>query len=324
MRVIDVSKPGKHQRITALSYGASRSGKTRFAGSWPRPLFLSDATESGWTTLQNMDKSILFEEGRDPKVWAIEKVVDMTKAVKDAEPLIKRGEVRTIVVDSLTFYSDLVFNYFESAGGERDPRRLYQKLAAHLKTLREEIHLLGCNVVWLCLAKDPGEEQPVGGPMLSGQNAQKFSAGCDYLLYHRHFQSGNGPLQWEIRTRKFGSYAAGGRDEGRLPDPLGYITDGADNKDVFIPECTYRTLAEALGIIDPINRVDDLFEPPPEIETSEPVADTTPEPSTVAPATATPATAATPSTATANGNNKGKPPARPTHATAQAGRTSSR
>jgi hypothetical protein len=322
MRVIDVSKPGKHQRITALSYGASRSGKTRFAGSWPRPLFLSDATESGWTTLQNMDKSILFEEGRDPKVWAIEKMIDMTKAVKDAEPLIKRGEVRTIVIDSLTFYSDLVFNFFESAGGERDPRRLYQKLAAHLKTLREEIHLLGCNVVWLCLAKDPGEEQPVGGPMLSGQNAQKFSAGCDYLLYHRHFQSGNGPLQWEVRTRKFGSYAAGGRDEGRLPDPLGYITEGADNKDVFIPECTYRTLAEALGILDPLERVEDLFDLPPETpvslpsETAQPVAAATPEPSVVAPATATPDPTPTP-------NNRGKAPVRPQTA-AQSGRPSSR
>lgn len=308
MRVIDVSKPGKLQRITALSYGASRSGKTRFAGSWPRPLFLADATESGWTTLSNMDRNVLFETNRSPIVWAIEKMPDMAKAVRDAEPLIKRGDVQTIVIDSLTFYSDLAFNYFESIGGERDPRRLYQKLASHLKTLREEIHLLGCNVLWLCLAKDPGEEQPVGGPMLSGQNAPKFAAGCDYLLYHRHFQNGGaGPLQWEIRTRKYTNYAAGGRDEGRLPDPLGYVTTDLEGKDQFIPDCTYRTLAEALGIIDP-----------PADQDEPAVAPVTAEPEPVADATAE-------SVAAAATNGKGKPPGRPTPPTqAQTGRTSSR
>jgi hypothetical protein len=256
MRVIDVSKPAKLQRITVLSYGASRSGKTRFAGSWPRPLFLSDATESGWTTLGNMDRNVLFEHDRSPQVWAIEKVPDMFQGIKDAEPLIKRGEVQTVVVDSLTFYSDLFMNYAETmSGGRVDQRQLYGKLAAHLKALREQVHLLGCNVVWLCLAKDPGEDQPVGGPMLSGQNAPKFSAGCDYLFYHRSFQTPgqqNAPLQWEIRTRRFTNYAAGGRDEGLLPDPLGYLVSGEDGgADTFVGDCTYRTLAEALGILAP-------------------------------------------------------------------------
>ena len=91
MRVIDVSKPGKIQRVTALSYGQSRAGKTRFAGSWPRPLFLSDATESGWTTLGNMDRNVLFEVGRNPIVWAIDKAADMMQAVHDSQRGIVRG-----------------------------------------------------------------------------------------------------------------------------------------------------------------------------------------------------------------------------------------
>lgn len=251
MKVIDVSKPGKIQRITALSYGQSRAGKTRFAGSWPRPLFLSDATESGWTTLSNMDRNALFEESRSPIVWAIEKASDMMQAVHDAEPLVKRGEVHTVVIDSLTFYADLFFNTLDAAGGNRaDGRQLYQKLGQHLKNLREQVHLLGSNVVWLALEKPPGEDTPIGGPMLSGQNAAKFAAGCDYVFYHRSFQSQpNQPLQFEIRTRKFGAYQAGGRDEGRLPDPLGYMQAVDGGTDIFVPDCTYRTLAEALGIL---------------------------------------------------------------------------
>jgi len=251
MKVIDVSKPGRIQRITALSYGQSRAGKTRFAGSWPRPLFLSDATESGWTTLSNMDHNARFEEGRAPIVWAIEKAQDMMQGVHDAEPLVKRGDVHTVVIDSLTFYADLFFNTLDAAGGNRaDGRQLYQKLGQHLKNLREQIHLLGCNVVWLALEKPPGEDTPIGGPMLSGQNAAKFAAGCDYVFYHRSFQSQpNQPLQFEIRTRKYQHYQAGGRDEGRLPDPLGYMQAVEGGTDIFVPDCTYRTLAEALGIL---------------------------------------------------------------------------
>jgi hypothetical protein len=312
MRVIDVSKPEKLRRITALSYGASRSGKTRFAGTWPRPLFLADATESGWTTLGNMDRNVLFEPNRPPVVWAIEKVTDMFQALKDVEPMLKRGDIQTIVVDSITFYSDRFFNYAESlAGGRGDPRQLYQKLAAHLKALCEQVHALSCNVVWLALAKDPGEDQPVGGPMLSGQNAPKFAASCDYLLYHRHFQQGAGPLQWEVRTRKYLNYAAGGRDEGLLPDPLGYVTTTADGTgEVFVPDCTYRTLAEALGILAPIT---------PSV--SDASVNVAPDPEPVAEASATPEVVAD---AIAS-NGKGKPTGRPTPPTSvQSGRTTPR
>jgi len=257
MKVIDVSRPGKIQRITALSYGQSRAGKTRFAGSWPRPLFLSDATESGWTTLSNMDRNALFEPERSPVVWAIEKAADMMQAVHDAEPLVKRGEVHTVIVDSLTFYADLFFNTLDAAGGNRaDGRQLYQKLGQHLKNLREQIHLLGSNVIWLALEKPPGEDTPIGGPMLSGQNAAKFAAGCDYVFYHRSYQpQPNAPLAFEIRTRKFGQYQAGGRDEGRLPDPLGYMQAVEGGNDIFVPDCTYRTLAEALGILPIVDGV---------------------------------------------------------------------
>lgn len=257
MRVIDVSRPEKLRRITVLSYGHSRSGKTRFAGTWPRPLFLSDATESGWTTLGYMSRDALYEADRPPVVWAIEKVPDMFQALKDAEPLIKRGEIQTVVVDSLTFYQDLFLNYMERAtSGRTDARQLFGKLASHLKELREQVHLLGTNVVWLALAKDPGEDQPVGGPMLTGQNAAKFAAGCDYLFYHRSISTG-GNLQWEIRTRKWTSYAAGGRDEGVLADPLAYASNDDAGNEIMVPDCTYRTLAESLGVLTPSAPTDD-------------------------------------------------------------------
>ena len=259
MRTIDVSQATKLSRITALSYGQSRAGKTRFSGSWPRPLFLSDATESGWTTLANMDRSVLFETDRPPVVWAIETAADMKMALRDAEPMIRKGEILTVAIDSLTFYADLFFNFLD-ASGRVDQRQLYQKLAQHLKDLRIQVHQLGCNVVWLALEKSPGEDSPVGGPMLSGQNAQKFAAGCDYVFYHRsHQPTPISPVSWEIRTKRYQNYAAGGRDEGRLTDPLGFMSvDEETGEERFITDCTYRTVAECLGILSPGDGVDKL------------------------------------------------------------------
>lgn len=245
MRIIDLNASERPSRITVLSYGAMRSGKSRFSGTWPRPLFLADATETGWETLRNMDPACFYEPGKKPEVWAIEKSADMMKAVDDIEKglAVTPGKWLTVVVDSLTFYSDLYFNavYNAAASGGRLPdlRQIYGQLGNHLRDLRIRVHSLPCNVVWLALEKSPGEENPFGGPMLSGQASQKFAAGVDYILYHRSFQMNaqQGP-QWEVRTRQFGQYKAGGRDEGLLPDPLSV--------------CDYRALASALAIPDPI------------------------------------------------------------------------
>jgi hypothetical protein len=177
----------------------------------------------------------------------------------DADQIIKTrpGEIQTIVVDSLTFYADLFFSTLDAAarstGRTPDNRRLYQDLGAHLKDLRIRVHMLPVNVVWLALEKSADPENPIGGPMLPGQNAAKFAAGCDYIFYHRSYQIRPiDPVQWEVRTRRFGQYPAGGRDEGLLPDPLGYYGEVDDKPEpIFVTDCTYRTLAEALGINPP-------------------------------------------------------------------------
>lgn len=248
MRIVDLDESIAPERITVLSYGAMRSGKSRFSASFPRPLFLADATETGWTTIKNMDPNVFFEPGRKPEVWAIEKAPDMMQAIAQIESDLKVNPQKwfTVVVDSLTFYSDLFFNeIFRSAtsGGRLpDLRQLYGQLGNHLRDLRIRLHSLPLNVVWLALEKSPGDENPFGGPMLSGQASQKFSAGVDYIFYHRSFQVNPqiGP-QWEVHTRQWGPYKAGGRDEGLLPDPL--------------PECTYRALMDPLGLLDPTQRV---------------------------------------------------------------------
>lgn len=244
MRVVNLDQESEQSRLTVLSYGAMRAGKTRFSSSWPRPLFFSDNTESGWKTISNMDPQAWYEPTRKPAVWAIEKASDMAQMIGDVSTELAKDPLkyRTIVVDSLTFYSDLYFNslYGSASAGGRSPdlRQIYGQLGNHLRDIRIRLHSLPVNIIWTALEKSPGDENPFGGPMIPGQASQKFAAGVDYILFHRVFQPNPslGP-QFEIRTRQWGGYRAGGRDEGRLPDPLS--------------DCSYRALEEALHLPNP-------------------------------------------------------------------------
>lgn len=219
MRDINLSDRSNHRR-TVLAYGDTRSGKTRWAASAPRPLFLSDVTESGWTTIQYMDPTLFYEADRPPIVWGIESMTDMAQAYERVKPLIARGDVKTVVIDSLTFYADLFLNgLFNAQGAKRDARAAYGDLGLHLRDLRVRWHGLPVNIIWLCLAKHPNDDDKAGGPLIPGQQATKFAAGCDNSLYFRSTAE-HGGVRWEIRTKKFGFYFAGGREEGLLPDPL--------------------------------------------------------------------------------------------------------
>lgn len=212
---------------TFLIYGDSRTGKTTWAATFPRTLFLSDVTEGGWDSIANMDDEQLFESGVKPIVWGIEQMNDMAVARNKAVELIKTGRIQTLVIDSLTFYVDLYLNYLLNMQTKKDTRAAYGDLGNHLRDLRVQTHALPVNVVWLCLAKHPEESEPVGRPMIPGQQADKFMAGCHFIFHSDVHQEKKGqalgPIEFQMRTKKHNGYIAGNRLGGRadsLPDPL--------------------------------------------------------------------------------------------------------
>ena len=256
MREINLDQPANVMpKNTFLVYGDSRTGKTTWAATFPRPLFLSDVTEGGWDSIANMDDDQLFEPGVKPIVWGIEQMADMALARSKAVALIQSGRIQTIVVDSLSFYCDLYLNFLIGMQTKKDMRAAYGDLGNHLRDLRVQTHGLQTNVVWLCLAKHPDDDNPLGGPMIPGQQAAKFMAGVHFIMHSRVHQEKRGqellPPVFEMRTRKYLNYIAGNRLGGRagdLPDPL--IGD-------------YATLMQYLGY-DP----DDLRQGLPKIGTA--------------------------------------------------------
>lgn len=221
--VYDLTIPGTHNFVA----NDMVVHNTTWAASFPRPVFFSDVSEGGWDSIANMDDNQLFEPGVKPLVWGIEEMGDMVTARTKVAPLIASGRIKTIVVDSLSFYSDLFLNFLVGLQTKKDMRSAYGDLGNHLRDLRVKTHQLGVNVVWLCLAQHPSDDVPIGRPMIPGQQGDKFMAGVHYIFHSRIDQQKQGqillPPVYEMRTQKFQGYIAGNRLgglAGNLPDPL--------------------------------------------------------------------------------------------------------
>ena len=244
MKKIDLNAPP--ETGTFLIYGDTRSGKTKLAGTFPRPRFLSDQTEKGYETLRHMKPEELFEPGVRPEVYGIESPKDMIDLLEDTEVTVRKnpGKIQTLVIDSLTFYSDLFYETMarEEArmSGQKmvDTRKLYGALFNHLRSVMIRAHSIpGINVVWLGLASV--DDYGRGGLMIPGKSAAKLPAMCNNYWYLRRYKVSKDEEGYEVRTQTYMSFPAGGRDGEKLPDPL--------------PENSYRAYAQAMGIV-PNNR----------------------------------------------------------------------
>lgn len=249
LKAVDLS-PGKRRRITLVLYGSYKTGKTQFAATFPRPLFLSDKGESGWETIRYMSPELFYEPERKTQsnmpveVFPIAKAEEMNAFLPMVREAITKDPTKygTIVIDSFTFYSDtyqaaLEWKYRQEMGAKYDPRKMFQDLGSHLRNIMIAVHDMtepfGINVVWICLEKPPGDDSP-GGLLLAGQAANKTPARCDGVLYHKFYSAGK-DLVYEVHSRPYGTFMAGGRGFQALPSPL--------------VSATYRDLEQHLGII---------------------------------------------------------------------------
>lgn len=248
MREIDLSVPAAElpPPQTFLGYGDTKSGKTTFFGTFPRPLFLSDISEGGFEALReenwNEDVTPLFEPGVTPIVWGIHKQSDMADCMEKAKPLIAAGRIRSIIIDSATFYADLYLNMILMSQEKPDNRQAYGKLGVHLRNIRISMHDLGVNVGWLALAKHPETDDNnklkfKGRPAIPGEQSDKFMAGVNFTFF---FESSRPqptqPPRFAVHTREYSNYIAGnrlGKRASMLPEPM----VGA----------TYSTFMRALG-----------------------------------------------------------------------------
>lgn len=208
---------------TFLIYGDTRTGKTVFGATFPRPLIIGDAVEGGYRSIKNMDSDRFFEPEHKPIINVVENMNDLSSALPNIRALIAAKRVYTVVFDAWTFYADFFLTKIFAANPGGDNRQAYGTLGQHLNRMRVEFHSLGVNVVWACLAKHPDQDDPKGRPLIPGKAADKFAAGVDFLIHSRIEQKKkDGKViaeEYQLRTRQFGSYIVGNR-EGVYADNL--------------------------------------------------------------------------------------------------------
>lgn len=225
MREIDVNQPSQGF-IHALVLGAPKSGKTHFAASAPKPLFISDVAEGGYATIQSMDPALWWDPSTSPTVWAIEDAFkDMPPTLAKLEALKASGSFpyETLVIDPISIYADRVVAEMMMRNAldpkaNNDKRALYGDLANHLRVFVLRVHALPCHVLWLCHVKE-------GGVSIAGQTAEKLPAYMDFTW----LCSNSASLGYELHTAPYGAYSLlGGRwgvrnNSGKrygLPSPI--------------------------------------------------------------------------------------------------------
>lgn len=212
---------------TMLLYGGLRSGKTRFAATWPRPRIFADFVEGGYKTITDaMEPSDYYEPPWKPQIRGLKNHTDFIDELTQLEADVKKGgpqAPQTAVLDSLTFYGLGIEDYFRKTlvdEIERNKFLLWDKIKGHLRSLLIRAHKLPINWIWVCLDYERGELEKgtlARGPMITGSMGTFIPGACDYIVRMRQ-EPGKTQMdesKYYLHTRMWNHWPAGCR--GKFP-----------------------------------------------------------------------------------------------------------
>lgn len=209
--------------VRGLSYGRTGTGKTRFGGTFPKPLFLAADTEGGIVTLRKRGVDFIDISGGN----------DMLEALDELGDEADRGTLQweSVIIDSITIYCEQYIDTLvskrraESSNKQASMRKVdWGVLDAHLRAVTVAAHILPVNVWWMALEdeqKDEDTGKPIKGyPMLYGKRSAKMLASMDIVLYHEFIRRGaNQPNEYRCHPKPYKHYDAKDRFDV-LPDPM--------------------------------------------------------------------------------------------------------
>lgn len=204
--------------IRVMLYGVTRIGKTTAAASFPKPLFLSAGQEGGDTTLRAFPEAKIIH-------------INSSQQMLEAIEYLKRNPqiCETVVIDSLTFYSDIVLGELGVKAGAKglapkDWGILDNHIVKHVSIL---MHQLRQHVVWIALENVMKDEERGAihriEPMLYGKQAQKMPAMTDMIIrmaLHPVMQDGRVSQVPIWQVSQYGNFLAGGRYGQAFPEGL--------------------------------------------------------------------------------------------------------
>jgi len=182
----------KNQKLRVLVYGAMGAGKTQFAGTFPKPVFLD--TDKGGMTLRKLHVPFIpCYETRG----IVKRLFDILKSAEThTGPFAADGEFadrETIVLDSVSVFSNTALSDYILGIG-KDPKETKASFDEYGKLLNTSVELgktlkrlsTNYNVVATALVdtnKDENTGTMYGGPLLVGQYRQLIGADFDEVYY---------------------------------------------------------------------------------------------------------------------------------------------
>lgn len=239
----EASQLVKDHHIKAMLIGATGSGKTYCAGTFPKTCFLS--TEPGGLTtvaLNNKLKSnlVMFDEfiPKD-KVDTKRVFEELVKACTEARKLASEGKIETLVLDNLTYLTDNRWEYIQkyepiySRSGELDTRGMYGNLGRWLYTFTL-MNLLSCPCHVIVTVHERMEDEdtlsrkvdksyPVV-PNILGGFRDKAGGMFSCVFYLSHTKGKDGKYKYYARTMKGNQKQA--KNRYNLPEVIENVSYG--------------------------------------------------------------------------------------------------
>jgi len=191
----DIHFPGlteSKEGVTVFLFGGIGSWKTSWAGQWPSPIFFSAGAEGGDDALAMLPQ-ISNGAIQTPPVYQIRSVEMMKQKVDLICMNYKKWGIKTVVIDSLTFYSDLwVSEVIKKKLAANKEAVMVQRdwglIENHIvKDLAQKLHNTNLNVIWIALQKDKmnadGSIVESVKPYVQGAAAIKLPAMCKMVIH---------------------------------------------------------------------------------------------------------------------------------------------
>jgi hypothetical protein len=195
----DMHVPGQttsKQGVTVFLFGGIGTWKTTFAGTWPNPLFFSVGAEGGDDALTQLPTIYGIQT---PRVYQITSCKQMSAKIDTVVQNYRAWGINTVVIDSITFYSDLWIRESMEAKLRQGKKgqdlqmapREWGFLENHLvKEIAGKLHATNLNVIWIALQREKTSTDQGGNtsverisPFIQGQAAVKLPAMCKMVIH---------------------------------------------------------------------------------------------------------------------------------------------
>ena len=193
-------------KLTVLVYGGAGTGKTRFAGTFPSPVFID--LDKGMRSLKSAGIAVDYE---DYEGVPRQRVFD--EVLKSITSLSKDPKYDTIVLDSLTTFAEYAMDsvlFLNKKLGAKPSLPDYGQQAVKIKETITELRRTGKNVILIAheqLQKDELSGRIWGLPLVTGKLAHNIGVYFDEI-YHSEVTQVKGISKYRLVTRPSGLFNA--------------------------------------------------------------------------------------------------------------------